>query len=78
MQAKAKKTLQSKSVNYRLCQTATVKLSKPKSVTKVERAKRHLITPDILNAVKPPNKGHIGDGSFVLCREVFLFLEVLF
>ena len=28
--------------------------------------------------VKPPNRGHFGDGSFVPCREVVLFLEVLF
>ena len=25
--------------------------------------------------VKPPNKGHFGDGPFVPCREVVLFLE---
>ena len=30
------------------------------------------------NTVKPPNKGHIGDGPFVPCREVVLFSEVLF
>ena len=29
--------------------------------------------------VKPPNKGHIGHGPFVPCREVALFIsEVLF
>ena len=28
--------------------------------------------------VKPPNKGHIGDGPVVPCREVVLFLEVFF
>ena len=28
--------------------------------------------------VKPPNRGHFGDGPFVPCREVVLFLEVLF
>ena len=28
--------------------------------------------------VKSPNKGHIGDGPFVPCREVVLFSEVLF
>ena len=28
--------------------------------------------------VKPPNKGHIGDGPFVPCRETVLFSEVLF
>ena len=28
--------------------------------------------------VKPPNKGHIGDGSVVPCREVVLFSEVFF
>ena len=28
--------------------------------------------------VKPPNKGHIGDGPFVPSKEVFLFSEVLF
>ena len=26
--------------------------------------------------VKTPNKGHIGDGPFVHCREVVLFSEV--
>ena len=26
--------------------------------------------------VKPPNKGHIGDGPVVPCREVVLFSEV--
>ena len=30
------------------------------------------------NIVKPPNKGHVGDGHFVPCREVVLFSEVLF
>ena len=30
------------------------------------------------STVKPPNKGHIGDGSFVPCREVVLFSEVFF
>ena len=30
------------------------------------------------NTVKPPNKGHIGDGPVVPCREVVLFLEVFF
>ena len=28
--------------------------------------------------VKPPNKGHIGDGLVVPCREVALFSEVFF
>ena len=28
-------------------------------------------------AVKPPNRGHIGDGPVVSCREVVLFSEVL-
>ena len=28
--------------------------------------------------VKPPNKGHIGDGPFVPCRAVVLFSEVFF
>ena len=28
--------------------------------------------------VKPPNKGHIGDGPVVPCREVVLFSEVFF
>ena len=28
--------------------------------------------------VKPPNRGHFGDGPFVSCREVVLFSEVLF
>ena len=28
--------------------------------------------------VKPPNKGHFGDGPVVPCREVVLFSEVLF
>ena len=30
------------------------------------------------NIVKPPNKGHVGDGHFVPCREVVPFSEVLF
>ena len=30
------------------------------------------------NTVKPPNKGHIGDGPVVLCREVVLFSEVFY
>ena len=30
------------------------------------------------NTVKPPNKGHVGDGPFIPCREVVLFSEVLF
>ena len=30
------------------------------------------------STVKPPNKGHIGDGALVPCREVVLFLEVFF
>ena len=30
----------------------------------------------VTNTVKPLNKGHIGDGPFVPCREVVLFLEV--
>ena len=29
------------------------------------------------NTAKPPNKGHIGDGQVVLCKEVVLFSEVL-
>ena len=28
--------------------------------------------------VKPPNKGHFGDGPVVPCREVVLFSEVFF
>ena len=32
----------------------------------------------LLITVKPPNKGHIGDGPFVPCREVVLFSEVFF
>ena len=28
--------------------------------------------------VKPPNRGHFGDGPFVPCREIVLFSEVLF
>ena len=31
-----------------------------------------------VNTVKPPNRGHFGDGPFVPCREVVLFSEVLF
>ena len=34
---------------------------------------RHYIT-----TVKPPNKGHFGDGPVVPCREVVLFSEVFF
>ena len=30
------------------------------------------------NTVKPPNKGHFGDGPVVPCREVVLFSDVLF
>ena len=32
----------------------------------------------IAYTVKPPNRGHFGDGPFVPCREVVLFSEVLF
>ena len=32
----------------------------------------------IVYTVKPPKRGHFGDGPFVPCREVVLFLEVLF
>ena len=32
----------------------------------------------IVHTVKPPNKGHFGDGPVVPCREVVLFLEVFF
>ena len=28
--------------------------------------------------VKPPNKGHFGDGPVIPCREVVLFSEVFF
>ena len=31
-----------------------------------------------LYTVKPPNRGHFGDGPFVPCREVVPFSEVLF
>ena len=31
-----------------------------------------------ITTVKPPNRGHFGDGPFVPCREVVLFSEVLF
>ena len=31
-----------------------------------------------VHTVKPPNRGHFGDGPFVPCREVVLFSEVLF
>ena len=30
------------------------------------------------HTVKPPNKGHFGDGPVVPCREVVLFSEVFF
>ena len=30
------------------------------------------------STVKPPNKGHFGDGPVVSCREVVLFSEVFF
>ena len=33
---------------------------------------------EVDETVKPPNKGHVGDGPFVPCKEVVLFLEVLF
>ena len=33
--------------------------------------------PNFPATVKPPYKGHIGDGPFVPCREVVLFSEVL-
>ena len=33
---------------------------------------------NILYTVKPPNKGHFGDGPVVPCREVVLFSEVFF
>ena len=32
----------------------------------------------IIDTVKPPNKGYIGDRPVVPCREVVLFLEVFF
>ena len=32
----------------------------------------------VANTVKPPKKGHIGDGLVVPCREVVLFLEAFF
>ena len=32
----------------------------------------------IICTVKPPNKGHFGDGPVVPCREVVLFSEVFF
>ena len=32
----------------------------------------------IVTTVKPQNRGHFGDGPFVLCREVVLFSEVLY
>ena len=32
----------------------------------------------VSNTLKPPNKGHIGDGPFAPCREVILFSEVFF
>ena len=42
----------------------------PKNVMKV---------PEVFHyTVKPPNRGHFGDGPFVPCREVVLFSEVLF
>ena len=31
-----------------------------------------------ISTVKPPNKGHFGDGPVVPCREVVLFSEVFF
>ena len=30
-----------------------------------------------LHTVKPPKRGHFGDGPFVLCSEVVLFWEVM-
>ena len=33
---------------------------------------------NFVGTVKPPNRGHFGDGPFVPCREVVLFSEVLF
>ena len=30
-----------------------------------------------LTTVKPPNKGHIGDGAFVPCREVVFYWKVI-
>ena len=33
---------------------------------------------NVADTVKPLNKGHIGDGPVVPCREVVLFLEVFF
>ena len=35
-------------------------------------------TPFSGTTVKPPNKGHIGDGPFVPCREVVLFSKVFY
>ena len=31
----------------------------------------------VVNTVKPPKRGHFGDGPFVLCSEAVLFLEVM-
>ena len=41
-------------------------------------AARFLFTTGNGSTVKPPNRGHFGDGPFVPCREVVLFSEVLF
>ena len=37
-----------------------------------------MLLPGSTSTVKPPNKGHFGDGPVVPCREVVLFLEVFF
>ena len=46
--------------------------------TKHALVKLHDVTQYIPYTVKPPNKGHIGDGPVVPCREIVLFSEVFF
>ena len=36
----------------------------------------YLHTAGVSYTVEPPNKGYLGTGNFVLCREVVLFSEV--
>ena len=40
--------------------------------------KQQLVSRFCYDTVKPPNRGHFGDGPFVPCREVVFFSKVLF
>ena len=46
--------------------------------SKLVLERRRMAHSVLTNAVKPLNKGHIGDGPVVPCREVVLFQRVSF